>query len=192
MKAWKHATKIAIMEFVLANRATIYWITERCFLHLGDHGDIFKVDEIWFYRWKSLFLDSGFYRWEEDVSPACAIIVAHLRWLRIINVDEVLILGLIFDLSELSLINIRNSLIDVLNPNKIFLLLIATSHNHSYEKDDCEDEEQKDCDDSDEAIILRLRSFLLIMMLNGRWQCDVLLFLKLHLKWKALIRDQFQ
>jgi hypothetical protein len=52
-----------------------------------------------------------------------------------------LILGLIFDLSELSLINIRNSLIDVLNSNEIFLLLIATSHNHSNEKDDCEDEE---------------------------------------------------
>jgi hypothetical protein len=78
-----------------------------------------------------------------------------------------LILGLIFNLSELSLINIRNSLIDVLNPNNIFLLLIAASHNHTYEKDNCEDKEQKDCDDGDETVILGLRSFLLIEILNG-------------------------
>lgn len=50
-----------------------------------------------------------------------------------------LILGLIINLSKLSLINIRNSMIDVLYANKISLILIGTSHNHSNEKDDCDD-----------------------------------------------------
>lgn len=116
------------MQFILADRA-----------NLRDHGDIFEIDEVWFYPRKSLFLDFRFYRWEVDFSSTCAIIIGHLRWLRIIDVHEMLILGLIINLSKLSLINIRNSMIDVLYANKISLILIGTSHNHSNEKDDCDD-----------------------------------------------------
>jgi hypothetical protein len=107
-------------------------------LHLGNHGDIFEINEVRFDPRESLLLDFRFYWWEVDISSNCTIIIGHLRWLRIINVNEMLILGLIFDLSELSLINIRNSLIDVLHSNDISFLLIATSHYHSDEKDDCD------------------------------------------------------
>jgi hypothetical protein len=137
MQAGKHATKIAIIQFILADGATIWGISLRN-LHLGNHGDIFEINEVWFDPWESLLLDFRFYRWKVDISSSCAIIIGHLRWLRIINVNEMLILGLVFDLSELSLINIRNSLIDVLHSNDISFLLIATSHNHSDEKDDCD------------------------------------------------------
>jgi hypothetical protein len=137
MQAGKHATKIAIIKFILADGATTWGIMKRD-LHLGNHGDIFEINEVRFDPWESLLLDFRFYRWEVDISSNCTIIIAHLRWLRIINVNEMLILGLIFDLSELSLINIRNSLIDVLHSNDISFLLIATSNYHSDEKDDCD------------------------------------------------------
>jgi hypothetical protein len=137
MKAGKHATKITIIQFVLTDGATIWRIMNRE-LHFGDHRDIFQINEVWFDPRESLLLDFRFYRWDVDISSNCAIIISHLRWLRIINVNEMLILGLVFDLSELSLINIRNSLIDVLHSNDIFFLLIATSHNHSDEKEDCD------------------------------------------------------
>lgn len=137
MQAGKHATEIAIIQFILADRATTWRINKRD-VHLGDHCDIFQINEVRLDSWESLLFDFRFYRWDEDISSTCAIIVEHLRWLRIINVNEMLILGLIFDLSELSLINIRNSLINVLHSNKISFLLIATSHNHSDEKDDCD------------------------------------------------------